>query len=310
MKKERAMVSKKKRKKSQASRKTRRAKIAFQHTFGWLNSTGDRDTGLNKDPLITAFRKGFGDDDGTKVDLKQRSAKGKYGKNDGNVLQDCADQLIVIDQVQLIIACGGIVSARAAATAAAKTTPPTPVLICIGQDNSGAYGTNVAGVNLQTPGENAYRASLLKARYGLASEDNIWLVVNSNSAMGKSESDQWATAGRPFVETGRSGHNDETKLKTAFDYAVDAGAQAFVVSSDPFFTSNAKKVYAIIKGTGLPACYPLREYLTNENPDPKYVSWGPNLVDAYEEIGKQAKTVFTFGAPFPTITLASPSLYP
>jgi hypothetical protein len=284
--------------------------MQYQFTVGWLNSTNDKDLGLNKDPLITAFRKGFGDDDGTKVDIQQRSANSKYGKNDGSVLQDCADQLILIDGIKLIVASGGIVSAHAAATAAAKTTPPKPVLICIGQDDPVTHGSNIAGVNLQTPDENDYRATLLKARNGLNSEANIWLVFNSNSAMGQSESNRWMAAGRPSVPTGRSGHNDETKLKSAFDYAVDAGAEAFVISSDPFFTGNAKKVHNIIKGTDKPVCYPLQEYLIGEPANQKYVSWGPNLVKAYEELGKQAKTIIDGSMPSPNITALFPVQYP
>ena len=158
------------------------------------------------------------------------------------MLADLADELVVNEQVKLLIASGGIVSARAAAAAAVKATPPTPVLVCIGQDDPSLNGPNIAGINLKTPAQNKYRATLLKSRNGPTSEDNIWLVVNANSAMGKAERDAWDAEERPFVETGRSGNNNDGKLAKAFDYAKDEDAEAFIISSDPFFTSKAKKI--------------------------------------------------------------------
>jgi len=284
---------------------------AFQFKIGLLNSTDDKNLGVGQDWLVTALRQGMNDAAGTKVQIVQRSAKNKYGKKKyPKVLDDLADELVVVENVQLIVASGGIVSARAAAAAGAKTSPPTPVLVCLGQADTTLPTSFVAGVNLNTPGQNDYRAALLKNRNGLASEDNICLVVNSNSAMGKSERDQWDATGRPFVETGRSGNNDDGRLGKAFEYAVDDGAEAFIISSDPFFTSKAKKLFTIIKGTNLPACFPFKEYLDGQTPNQKYVSWGPSLVDAYVTLGEQAIGILTPTGPFPQIVVVTSTQFP
>jgi hypothetical protein len=303
------MPSRKKSRKTAYPGKQRSA--AFSFKIGLLNSTDDKKLTVGSDPLVTALRQGMNDAAGTKVEIVQRSAKGRYGKKKfPKVLDGLADELVVVEHVQLIVASGGIVSARAAAAAGAKTSPPTPVLVCLGQADATLPTSFVAGVNLNTPGQDNYRGTLLKTRNGLSSEDNIWLVVNSNSAMGKSERDQWDAAGRPFVETGRSGDNDEGRLSKAFEYAVDDGAEAFILSSDPFFTSKAKKLFTIIKGTNLPACFPFKEYLDGQAPDQKYVSWGPSLVDAYVMLGEQAIAILTPTGPFPQIVVVPSTQFP
>jgi hypothetical protein len=89
---------------------------------------------------------------------------------------------------------------------------------------------------------------------------------------------------------------------------VDNGAQAFIVSSDPFFTSKAKKLYKAIKDTTLPACYPFKEYI-EEPANTKYISYGPLLTDAYEMLGQDANTIRT-GGTFPTLGTVNPQQVP
>ena len=58
----------------------RKPPLAFEFKIGLLNSTDNKKLGVGQDPLVTAFRKGVDDVNAVKVDIKQRSAKGKYGK--------------------------------------------------------------------------------------------------------------------------------------------------------------------------------------------------------------------------------------
>src|SRR5438105_3951133 len=109
-------------KSTKAANPGKKKDAAFSFKIGLLNSTADKDLRIGRDPLVTALRKGMSDAAGTNVEIVQRSADSKYGKKKFPlVLQDLADQLVVVDRVQLIVASGGIVSARAAAVAAAKT---------------------------------------------------------------------------------------------------------------------------------------------------------------------------------------------
>jgi hypothetical protein len=260
--------------------------------IGFLNSTDNKGVqpgSANK--LIVAFRVGLNDSGGTKFDLSEESAGAEYGhsRNKRKKLNNGAKKLIT-GGVDLIVASGGIVSARAAVKAAAKKDKK--VLVCIGRDDpelGDDLDVDVGGINLNTPDANNHRlALLLQANAGLEEED-VWLVVNSNSAMGRQERDEWEAHGRQCLETGKDRENKEGKLKSAFDYALDNGAAAFIISSDPFFTSKADKIRALTGGK--PACFAFKQCL--DTTAGANIAWGYDLEKVYQNLGTQAKNILT-----------------
>jgi hypothetical protein len=289
---------------SSAAKAQAPGRTAARYDVGFLDGIED------KDPvkyLLRAFRDGLG---GLDADVTIRKKSAKYGKKHPGDLDDAADDLVLRQNVNLIVACGGLVSAYAAARAANKRNPPPPVLICVGQVDPGdplLQGANVTGFTLNTPSQNQKRADILVDRHHISAA-NIWLIVNSNSAMGLAERNAWNALRRPFADTGGNGENDEAKLGPAFQYAVSNGAEGFIISGDPFFTSAARTIISLVKGTQLPTCYPFREYI--DVIDAKYVSYGPNLVETYKALGMLAAAILPNPTNIAGIRSRTPEQYP
>jgi putative tryptophan/tyrosine transport system substrate-binding protein len=71
---------------------------------------------------------------------------------------------------------------------------------------------------------------------------------------------------------------------TAAFSAAAAGADVLLVSADPFFTTQRGPIVAFAAQHGLPAAYPWLEYVESGG----LISYGPVLVDAYQQIGVYA----------------------
>jgi hypothetical protein len=277
------------------------------HVIGFLNSTDDKDlASTSTDPFVVGFRNGLGNaPTGDTWGWAQESAGSDYGhqRNRRKKLNNKARQLGNVADLKLIVASGGIVSARAAVRAGARRNKP--VLICVGRDDAELEDApDVAGVNLNTPAANDHRSSLILQRNSAVKEENIWLVVNSNSAMGRAERDQWEDDGRPFVETGKNRKNEQNKLAGAFTYAIDNGAEAFIISSDPFLTTRASVIRGLISTK--PACFSFKQCLGTAAG--LHFSWGHDLRAVYSELGTQARTFLTTNDT-PDIVRLPPALF-
>jgi hypothetical protein len=253
---------------------------------------------------------------GVKFTLSQKSAGFNYGNHRENRQELRRKARDLAGTVDLIVASGGIVSARAAVAAAARED--TPVLICVGQEdeevksNVAKESVLVAGVNLNTPDQNIKRATELMSDHPSLKEEEIWLVVNNNSAMGRAERDRWDKDGRAFVETGKHRKNDEPSIRAALQYALANGAKAFIISSDPFLTSKA----AFIRGMDntnppdlrtVPLCFAFRQCL-HTAADIYRICWGHDLVAVYQKLGEQAKKALTMLG-FPEVETIDPAKF-
>jgi hypothetical protein len=259
--------------------------------IGFLDSTDEKDvTTTTTNKLVIAFRRGL--QNANAYDLSEDSAKGDYGHHRSKRKKLNSKARKMAGNVDLIVASGGIVSARAAVKAASKADKK--VLICIGRDDpelGDDLDVDVGGINLNTPDANGYRLALLLKSDSTLKEEDVWLVVNSNSAMGKQERDEWEAQGRQCLETGKNRKNDDTKLATAFAYALDNDAKAFIISSDPFFTSRAAKIRTLTAGK--PTCFAFKQCL-DATPGAN-IAWGYDLEKVYENLGAQAKAALAGG---------------
>jgi putative tryptophan/tyrosine transport system substrate-binding protein len=235
-------------------------------------------------PVPTAFRKGLNEagyfpDQNAVIETLQ--AEGRYDK-----LPALAAEL-VRRQVKLIVAAGGLVSARAAM---AETTT-IPILFIAGFDpvrlglvtSFSRPGGNATGVSIYTTELLGKRLSQLRELVPTA--DRIALLVNGSNVVSEFEVRDMeavvAAAGRQLIVADASIGNG---IEAAFAAAVDQNADALLVSADPFFSTRRRHIVALAAHYKLPAAYPWREYAESGG----LMSYGPILMDAYHQIGLYA----------------------
>jgi putative ABC transport system substrate-binding protein len=79
----------------------------------------------------------------------------------------------------------------------------------------------------------------------------------------------------------------ESDIDGAFASAVQQGAEAFLVSADPFFTGQRTQIVSLAERHALPVMYPWREYPEMGG----LMSYGTELTWAYGQIGMYAGRV-------------------
>jgi putative ABC transport system substrate-binding protein len=218
---------------------------------------------------------------GRNVAIEAFSADGRYDR-----LPALADE-VVRRQVNLIVAAGGLASARAAKAA----TSTIPILFIAGFDP-----VKLGLVNrLNRPGGNAtglslYTTELLAKRLEFLSElvprtNSVALLVNPLSpAAGIETEDMEGLARASGLRLVALQASDEGEVKAAFASAVRDRVDALLMSADPFFTTRRAQIVALAVHHGLPVVYPWREYAEIGG----LMSYGPNLRKAYHEIGLYA----------------------
>jgi putative ABC transport system substrate-binding protein len=217
-------------------------------------------------------------DPGQNVIIETRQAEGHYEK-----LPALAAEF-VSRPVNVIVAAGGLVSARAA-MAATKTIP---VLFIAGFDpvklglvsSFNRPGGNATGISIYTTELLAKRLELLRELMPRMSR--IALLVNADNVVSEIEVEDMArvagAAGLALIPVKASA---AIGLEAAFATAVAERADALLVSADPFLTIKRKSIAALATRHALPAAYPWREYVESGG----LMSYGPSLMDAYYQIG-------------------------
>lgn len=220
-------------------------------------------------------------------------ADGRYDDGDGvsgkhRELYNAVTALDEDPRIDLIVAAGGLVSAHAAA----KATSKKPFLVLVGNNPSFDIESNPryrGGVNLDLVDLNHDRNTALCKEFGITDPKKICLIWNSNSKMGKEEKQAWVQDyGWPLHQQVRK--NDDRDIADAFARAKRAGAKGVILSGDPFFTSRMNALVAAANASKLKSCYPFAAYAHAE-PAPvpgSGIYFGPDLHDAYEEIGEMA----------------------
>jgi putative tryptophan/tyrosine transport system substrate-binding protein len=235
-------------------------------------------------PIPNAFHRGLNETGyflDQNVIIRTHQAEGHYDK-----LPALAADLVG-RQVKLIVAAGGLVSARAAIAA----TPTIPILFIAGFDpvklgivsSFSRPGGNATGVSI-------YTSELLGKRLSLLLElvprvERLALLINASNVVSEFEvkdmEEVAAAAGLRLIVVGASAKEG---IEAAFASAADQNADALLVSADPFFSTRRNRIVALAAHHGLPAAYPWREYVEAGG----LMSYGPTLMEAYHQIGLYA----------------------
>jgi putative tryptophan/tyrosine transport system substrate-binding protein len=243
--------------------------------IGFLNSASPGPFAL----LLSAFHEGLKDGgyvEGKSVTVEYRWAEGQYDR-----LPALAADL-VRRRVTVIAATGGTVTARAAKAA----TTTIPVVFIAGADPVGdglvssfnRPGGNVTGVSVYTSELAPKRLELLRELVPKATKIAV-LMNPDNQADSRDMQNMMERTGLPLLTLGaRLG----TDFEREFVSASRQGAQALLVSADPFFNSQRTQLVALAARYAMPAAYPWSEYAKAGG----LMSYGTSIPGAYRQIGQ------------------------
>ena len=247
--------------------------------IGFLNTTSPGPVA----PLLAAFRNalgGAGYVEGRNVAIEYRWAEGQYSR-----LEALAADL-VRRNATVIAATGGTVAAKAALA----VTSTIPVLFVAGFDpvqeglvaSISRPGGNATGVGVYTAELGRKRLAMLQQ---LVPGRPLSMLVNPEANSTAVEIRDAADAAQVLnfkliILEART----DAEIETAFSEAVSRGTAALLVSADSFFTSQRAQIVALAARHALPVCYPWPQYVEEGG----LISYGTNLIWAYEQIGEYA----------------------
>jgi putative ABC transport system substrate-binding protein len=246
---------------------------------GFLNSLSSAESRH----VVGAFRQGVAEAglvEGKSVRFEYLYADGVYERLPGMATE-------FVRQNVAVIAAG----APPAALAAKAATATIPIVFVVGFDPVTAGlvesynrpGGNATGVSLITSPLAQKRVELIfelmpKARI-------VSMLVNPTFADAPIEvrDAQAAASGRNRqLHTVNAGTAAE--IDSAFALIREQGAEALIVSSDPFFTTRREQLAALLARLGIPAIYPFREFTAAGG----LMSYGASLAGAYRQAGLYA----------------------
>ena len=252
-----------------------RAQQPAMPVIGFLNSASPGPFAL----LLSAFHEGLKDGgyvEGKNVTVEYRWADGQYDR-----LPALAADL-VRRRVTVIAATGGTTTAQAAKAA----TTTIPILFIAGANPVGDGlvssfnhpGGNVTGVSTYTSELVPKRLELLRELVPKATK--IAMLVNSeNTTDGQDAQNIMQKVGLPLLVLSA---RVETEFEREFISATQQGAQALLVSADPFFNSRRTQLVALAARYAVPAAYPWSEYAKAGG----LMSYGTSIPGAYRQIGQ------------------------
>jgi ABC-type uncharacterized transport system substrate-binding protein len=245
--------------------------------IGFLNSASAEGYA----PFVAGFRRGLeeaGFVEAKNVAIIYRWAEGHYDR-----LPALAADLVA-RRVAVIVATGGLPSARAAKAA----TDKIPIVFTLGSDpvkfgivaSLNRPGGNVTGVTLFAYLLDAKRAELMHDL--LPNPTVIAVLVNPNSPQADAQIADVKTAtrmlGQQLVVLKAS---TEGEIDLALAALVQSKASALLVSADPFFLSSRDQIVASAARYAMPAIYEWRQFAEAGG----LMSYGTNLADAYRQAG-------------------------
>jgi ABC-type uncharacterized transport system substrate-binding protein len=242
---------------------------------------------------LDAIRRGLADtgyQEGQNLQIESRWARGDY-----NQLAGLAADLVQ-NNVDVIIATGGTVSANAAKAA----TRTVPVVFISGADPVAAGlveslahpGRNITGVSIIT-------AELMPKRFDFISEmvpkaRIIALLVNPTNPNSERMRRETRDAARSKkVELAEVGAGSVADFDQAFRRIAETKAGALVVAADAFFNARRKELVAAAASLMIPAIYEWREYVEAGG----LASYGPNLLDIDRLAGSYAGRILAGARP-------------
>lgn len=167
----------------------------------------------------------------------------------------------------LIVTSEGLVMAQAAAL---ELQERDPRFIFLSGDTLGSKPVALAGgVNMNAPGQDHARKTLLKSTYPSVQDASMYLVVNNNNPMSSNDTKNWppSRVARFFQDIDNPEDNDPD-ANNYFIAEFQKLAQreptptGLVISADPYFrlyrTAFVKALAAILS---VPTCYPFQDFV-------------------------------------------------
>jgi putative ABC transport system substrate-binding protein len=251
-------------------------------------------TAFDSTPMrFSAFHQGLketGYIEGRNVAIEYRFAEGQPDR-----LPELAADL-VRRQVAVIAASGGGLAALAAKAA----TSTIPIVFNVGEDPMAAGLV----ASISRPGGNATGVSLISSELVEKSLEllrelapgarTIALVRGGGSDATRYWSEHVTAAARAAGLTVLVSHvSFEPDLEAVFASIVREGAGAVLVAATPLFMRRRYQIVALAAQHKLPTIYPWREYCEAGG----LMSYGPDLLDAYHQVGRYTGRILNGAAP-------------
>jgi putative ABC transport system substrate-binding protein len=244
-------------------------------------------------PFIAAFNLGLkeiGFDEGQNVRIEYRWAEGHYDR-----LPALAAELVG-SGVAVIAAVGGVNSALAAKA----VTSDIPIVFLTGRDpvelgfvkSFNRPGGNLTGINLQNAELESKRLELLRELVPNAA--TIAILINPDNRNHRSRVDALAAAvragGQQVVVLAAAVEGD---FEPAFGMLSQRGADALIVSPDPFLDSHRETLVSLTARYAVPAIFQWREFVQAGG----LVSYGTSLADAHRQVGNYTGKILQGASP-------------
>jgi putative tryptophan/tyrosine transport system substrate-binding protein len=246
---------------------------------GFLSSRSPEDS----KPHLAGFLRGleaFGYIDGKTARIEYRWAHGKYDQ-----LRKLASELVALNPA-IVVAAGGAPSARAAksVTASIPITFVTSDSVSEGVVASlNQPGANITGVDLMSGELTGKRLELLSQLLPAGGVIGFLTNIKGVQSSLRSEDFKLAAAGmgrEPLI----AGASTDAEIDDAFSILAQKRVAGLVVENDPFFDSQRERLIRLTAERLIPAIYHIREFPLAGG----LMSYGANLVDAYNQMGVQA----------------------
>ena len=246
-------------------------------TVGFLHSLSPEAT-LH---VTAAFRRRLAEAgyvEGSNVQIEYRWARGNFDQ-----LPVFAAELVAL-RVAVLAATGSTVSVRAAKAA----TSTIPIVFTSGDDplkvglvdRLNRPGGNITGVTAFATVTAAKRLELLRKL--LPAAHTIALLRNPKSPVDADEMGDLKLAAQSLgwrIEV--VGASTESELDAAFTNIAGKGAQAMIMSTDPFFFGVSNRIVGLAARHGVPAIYDFREHTAAGG----LMSYGTNIAALYRQAG-------------------------
>jgi putative ABC transport system substrate-binding protein len=258
----------------------------------------------NLEGFVDSLRKGLAETgyvEGQNLTIEYRWAEGHYDR-----LAPLAADL-VNRQVALILALGGTEPARIAK--AATSTIPIIFISAADPVKTGLVaslsrpGGNVTGISLIAAALDAKKLELMRELVPKAS--TIAGLTNPNYPGAKTQAHETQEAASHFgVKAIALTAATDDEIDAAFASAIQQGAGAMLVSSDPFFNSRSGRFVEQAARHSIPSIYPQREYVRGGG----LISYGPDFSDGYRNSGIYAGKILK-GANISELPILQPTKF-